>query len=102
MRRVGTRTLVVIGLLVTLALAGVGSLFASGSPDGLQRVAEQTGMSPTERQHAAAGSPLSDYAVRGVGDGRLSGGLAGVIGVVVVGGLAGGLVWVVRRRGARE
>jgi hypothetical protein len=34
----------------------------------------------------------------GVGDDRLSGGLAGVAGVLMVGVLGGGLFWVLRRR----
>ena len=33
-------------------------------------------------------------------DGRLSGGLAGVVGVLVMLVLAGGLFWALRRRGA--
>jgi cobalt/nickel transport system permease protein len=47
---------------------------------------------------AAAGSPLADYAVTGVGSERLSGGLAGVVGVAVTLLLVGGLTLLVRRR----
>ena len=41
---------------------------------------------------------LIGYHTKGVGNDRLSGGLAGVVGVLVVLTLAGGLVLVVRRR----
>lgn len=102
MRHLSTRALVVIGLVVTLAMAGIGSYYASSSPDGLERVADQTGISRTEAEHAAGDSPLADYRARGVDSARLSGGVAGVVGVLVVGVLAGGLVWVLRRRGHRE
>ncbi len=98
MRRVSTRGLVVTGLLVTLFLAGVASFYASSHPDGLEYVAEKTGFSSTAKDHASADSPFADYATQGVSDQRLSGGLAGVAGVVVVGVLFGGLTWALRRR----
>jgi cobalt/nickel transport system permease protein/cobalt/nickel transport protein len=95
-----TRTFVVIGLAVALLVAGVGSRYASSSPDGLESTAAAQGFGHTARDSAAADSPLADYAVSGVDDGRLAGGLAGVIGVLLVLGLAGGLTLVVRRRPA--
>jgi hypothetical protein len=98
MRRVSTRALVVTGLLLALFLAGVASFYASSHPDGLEYVAEQAGFADTAQEHATAGSPLADYATRGVSDQRVSGGLAGVAGVVIVGALGGGLAWVLRRR----
>ena len=48
-----------------------------------------------------ADSPLADYQTRGVEDERVSGGLAGLIGVTAVLGLSGGLFWALRRRGDR-
>ena len=102
MRRVSTRALVVTGLLVTLLLAGVVSFYASSHPDGLNYVAEKVGFSGTARPHASDGSPLSGYATRGVADHRLSRGVAGVTGVVVVGLLFGGLTWALRRRRTDE
>jgi len=96
--RVSTRALVVAGLLVALLLAGVVSHYASSDPDGLNRVAQDKGFADTERKHDAADGPFAGYQVKGVGDDRLSGGLAGVAGSLVVLALAGGLVLVVRRR----
>lgn len=93
-----TRRVVVVGLLVSLVVAGVLSFYASGHPDGLNAVAQSLGFAGAEQQSATSGSPLSGYAVRGVGDDRLSGGLAGVAGVVVVGALMTGLVLLLRRR----
>ena len=98
MRTTRTRTFLLAGLVVALLIAGVGSWYASSSPDGLESTAAQQGFGDTARDSATAGSPLADYSVSGVDDGRLSGGLAGVIGVVLVLALAGGLTLLLRRR----
>jgi cobalt/nickel transport protein len=97
-----TRTFLLVGLAVALLIAGVGSYYASSAPDGLEATAAEQGFAHTARDSATADSPLADYAVSGVDDGRLSGGLAGVIGVVLVLTLAGGLTLLVRRRAARS
>ena len=86
-------------LLVSLVLAGIVSYFASGSPDGLEKVAEQEGISAEEKDHALKDSPLGDYGVRGVDNEWASVALSGVIGVSAVLLIGGGLVWAVRRRG---
>lgn len=99
MKRLSTRALVRAGLAVSLLLAGVVSFYASGHPDGLEFVASRLGFGTTAADHAASASPLADYAVKGVSDGRLSGGLAGVLGVAIVGVLAFGLMYALRRRG---
>jgi cobalt/nickel transport system permease protein/cobalt/nickel transport protein len=93
-----TTGFVLAGLLVALLVAGVGSWYASSSPDGLESAAEQHGFAGTARDSAAADSPLADYGVAGVPDDRLSGGMAGAVGVLVVLALAGGLTMVLRRR----
>lgn len=95
-----TRTFLLTGLLAALLLGGVVSYYASGHPDGLEHVAEQVGFLDSADEHAAADGPMADYAVKGVEDDRLSGGLAGVVGVGVTLLLAGGLALLVRRRGS--
>lgn len=75
------------GLLVCFGLAGLVSGFASGSPDGLEKVAGDQGFLETAQDHALAGSPLAGYQVQGVSNGRLSGGLAGLAGVSLTFGL---------------
>jgi len=98
-KRPSTKVVAVGVLLVALVLAGVVSYYASSSPDGLEYVAGEKGFLDTAKEHHAAGSPMADYATKGVDDERLSGGLAGVAGTLVVLLLAGGLALVVRRRG---
>ncbi|MFF8592621.1 energy-coupling factor ABC transporter permease [Streptomyces sp. NPDC015220] len=94
------RKLWITGLVTSLVLAGFVSFYASASPDGLEKVAHDKGIDKKEERHTSADSPLADYGVKDVSDARLSGGLAGVIGVggtVVVGSA---VFWVVRRRRA--
>ena len=95
-----TTGFVLAGLLVALLLAGVGSWYASSSPDGLEATAAEQGFGDTAQDSAAADSPLADYSTAGVDDERLSGGLAGVTGVLLVLVLAGGLTLLLHRRPA--
>jgi hypothetical protein len=95
-----TAAFVGVGLLVALVLAAVVSFYASSSPDGLERVADDTGFNASEEDHALAESPLADYGTSGVDDARLSGGLAGVVGVATTFAIAGGIFYLVKRRGA--
>ncbi|MBA9004107.1 PDGLE domain-containing protein [Thermomonospora cellulosilytica] len=89
-------------LLVALVVAGVLSYYASGDPDGLTKVAEDKGFAAQEKEHALSDSPVSDYGVKGVENERLSGGLAGVLGVGLTAAVGGGLFWLVRRRDGRD
>lgn len=98
----------------TLLIAGVVSYFASSSPDGLDSATlhgcEITEAADGEQltgdciaQHAAehplAASPLADYAVGGQ-DG--TGGIAGIIGVLVTVVVAGSAFWLIARRPATD
>lgn len=96
-QRISTRAVVLAGVTIALLLAAVVSYYASGSPDGLERVAENLGFAGTADEHAAGNSPLADYGVSGIGDARLSGGLAGIIGISVVGIVMYGLTRLLRR-----
>ena len=96
--RVPTRWVVVVGVAVALLLAGVVSFYASGDPDGLTKVSEDQGFAQSEKDHAADDGPLAGYETKGIADGRVSGGLAGVVGSLVVLSLAGGGALVIRRR----
>jgi len=86
------------GLVVALVCAGVVSFYASASPDGLEKVAADHGIAKKERDTAVKDSPLADYGVRNISDARLSGGLAGVIGVGVTLAAGTGVFVVLRRR----
>ncbi|MFJ3975199.1 energy-coupling factor ABC transporter permease [Streptomyces sp. NPDC090021] len=90
------------GLVTALVLAGFVSFYASADPDGLEKVAADNGIDAKAEEHAAAGSPLADYGVKDVEDARLSGGLAGVIGVGVTVVAGTGIFWAARRRTSDE
>ncbi|MFI2510052.1 energy-coupling factor ABC transporter permease [Streptomyces sp. NPDC018972] len=92
----------ITGLVTSLVLAGFVSFYASANPDGLEKVATDHGMDEKAEEHAIADSPLADYGVEDVDDARLSGGLAGVIGVGVTVVAGTGVFWAVRRRRADE
>jgi cobalt/nickel transport protein len=81
------RLFVIGGLLVAVALALIVSGFASSSPDGLEKVAEDKGFLETAQDHLFGDGPLADYTVKGVDNERLSTGLAGLIGVLVTFGV---------------
>lgn len=96
------RTFLVLGLLACLLIAGVGSYYASSHPDGLQYVAESTGFSDSAADSPTSDSPVADYQLKGVDNSRLSGGLAGLLGVGIMALLSTSLFWLVRRRGSHD
>ncbi|MBT2383146.1 energy-coupling factor ABC transporter permease [Streptomyces sp. ISL-11] len=96
--RRSTRPVWIAGLLAALVCAGGVSYYASTSPDGLEKVAHDKGLDSKAEDHAAKDSPLADYQVKDVSDARISGGLAGVIGVGVTLVAGTGVFLVVRRR----
>jgi hypothetical protein len=98
--RLRTSTLVLVGVVLALVLAGVVSFYASGSPDGLNKVAADKGFDKQEKAHQLEDSPFAGYGTEGIDNERLSGGLAGVVGVAVTFVVVGALVLVVRRRQA--
>ncbi|MER7758614.1 energy-coupling factor ABC transporter permease [Streptomyces sp. NPDC097619] len=99
-----TRAVWATGLVAALVLAGFVSFYASANPDGLEKVAADQGIDAKADQyeHATADSPLADYGVKDVDDARLSGGLAGVIGVGATVAVGTGVFWAVRRRRAED
>ncbi|MFE1800954.1 energy-coupling factor ABC transporter permease [Streptomyces sp. NPDC059517] len=90
------------GLATSLVLAGFVSFYASANPDGLEKVASDKGIDAKAEDHATADSPLADYGVEGLTNSRISGGLAGVIGVGVTIVAGTGVFWTVRRRRTPE
>ncbi|MGD1220066.1 MULTISPECIES: energy-coupling factor ABC transporter permease [Streptomyces] len=88
----------ITGLVTSLVLAGFVSFYASASPDGLEKVAKDKGIDTKVEKHATEDSPLAGYGVKDVSDARISGGLAGVIGVGVTVVAGSAVFWAVRRR----
>jgi cobalt/nickel transport protein len=97
-RTIGNRRFFAGFLLAALLIAGVASYYASSHPDGLKFVAQKTGFIDKEQKSPTADSPFAGYSTKGIHDQRLSGGVAGVVGCLLVLGIGGGLFWVLRRR----
>jgi cobalt/nickel transport protein len=93
-----TRTFFLTGLVVALLVAGVGSYYASGHADGLEYVAEQVGLLDRAEESPAADGPFAGYSTEGIENARLGGGLAGVVGSLLVLAVAFGLFRALRRR----
>lgn len=92
------------GLLLAFLIAGFFSGYASSAPDGLEKVAGDEGFLEAGKDSATTDSPLADYALSGIENERLAGGLAGIIGVllaVAVGTLIFFVVTRLARRNAR-
>ena len=88
---------IIVGFVLSLFLAGVVSNYASSSPDGLEKVAGDVGFLDSAEESAVEDSPLSGYEVAGVDNERISGGLAGIIGVASTAAISFGLFYALRR-----
>lgn len=86
------------GLVSALVLAGFASFYASAHPDGLEKVASDNGIDRKIEEHAAADSPLADYGIEDITNARISGGLAGVIGVGGTVAVGSGVFYLAARR----
>ena len=89
--------LIVVGFAVSLALAGGVSYYASSHPDGLEKVAGDVGFLDSAKESAVKDSPLAEYGVAGVENERVSGGLAGVIGVASTAAVSFAIFYGMRR-----
>ena len=87
----------IVGLLIALAVALVSPL-ASAWPDGLERVAEDRGF--IENAQDAPYEIIPNYVFPGIGNEAGATILAGIVGTLVVFGLAYGLGALLRRREA--
>ena len=103
MSRTSTRVLVLLGLAVAVGLATGLSPFASSSPDGLNKVAEDKAFIEDGEVHSIQeDSPIPGYAFPGIGNERVAKGVAGFVGTVGVFALGYGLAYVLRRRESRD
>ena len=94
-----TRIFVALALALAVGLATAASPFASPSPDGLEKVAEQKAFLDQGKLHdIQEDSPIPDYAFPGIDNERVATGVAGFAGTLGVFAIGLGLAWLVRRR----
>jgi len=91
------------GLALALALALFGSPFASASPDGLEKVAEEKGFLQAAAEDAVLwkNAALPDYKIPSIESEKLSTGMAGLIGTIVAFGFGFGVIRFMVRLPAR-
>lgn len=90
--------LLIVGMGLSVVLAGAVSFYASGSPDGLESVAEEQQFADQGQDSATSDSPFADYGVSGLEQERVSVGIAGLVGVAVTAVVAFLLFTWLRRR----
>jgi hypothetical protein len=98
MQKVSTRKFIAAGFIVAALLAGGASYYASSHPDGLEKVAKEIGFIDTAKDSAVANSPLADYGIKGIDNARVSGGLAGILGIIATGAVGGALFMFIRKK----
>jgi len=100
--KVGMRTFVIGGLLVAMVFAVVVSQFAVDNPDGLEKVAADTGFIESGEEHSLADSLFADYATAGISNEGFSLAVAGIVGTVVTLLVVYGLFIAVRESRSRD
>ena len=99
MKRISLELFVVLALALAVGLAVGLSPYASASPDGLERVAEEQGFLESGRlAPIQEDAPIPDYAFPGIENQRLATGTAGFVGTLAVFLTAYGTANVLRRR----
>jgi hypothetical protein len=97
--RASTGFLVIVGLALAVGLATAASPFASSSPDGLERVADEKAFLDKGELHSLQeDSPIPDYAFPGIENERVATGLAGFVGTLAVFGIGYVLALLLGRR----
>ncbi|HSG80583.1 MAG TPA: energy-coupling factor ABC transporter permease [Acidimicrobiia bacterium] len=103
-RKRSLRALTIGGLAVAFVIATVVAQFAVDDPDGLERVATDTGFAESGRDSTLSDTLFSDYATQGLGNEALSLAVAGATGTLITLAVGWGLFAIVRdrRRPARS
>ncbi len=98
MSRISIRLFTILALAVVVGLATAISPYASSSPDGLERVAEDKAFLGEGAPHPVQeASPIPDYAFPAIENERVATGMAGFVGTLGVFAIGYGLAFVVRR-----
>lgn len=89
--------IILAGLFIAVAIALFLSPFASQSPDGLEKVAEDKGFLHKGEGQEVFSAPIPDYTMPGVKQEGIATSLAGLIGTLLVFAVAYGLGYSLRK-----
>ena len=81
------KKVIIYGLAISILLAGGISFFASSSPDGLEKVAEEKGFLSAGEGKELFKAPLPDYSAEFAGNAFFSNAIAGIAGTLLVFGV---------------
>ena len=95
---ISTLTFLIGGIGVAMLFAVVISQFAGTSPDGLERVAQDTGFAASAEESAVADTLFSGYATEGIGNETMSLAVAGASGAIITALVGYGLISAVHLR----
>jgi len=96
------RTFAIGGILAALFFGAIVSQFAVDNPDGLERVAIDTGFVDSGQDSAVSGSIFADYATAGLENEGLSLAIAGITGTLLALAVGWGLFYAVREKKPRD
>lgn len=100
-RQARAPTFFIAGVVAALFLASVVSQFAFDDPDGLERVAEDTGVAVSAEEHAFSDGVFADYATAGIENEAVSLAIAGVAGTLIALAVGWGIFLGVRKSPSR-
>lgn len=92
------RKIILVGLFIAVVLAIFFSPFASQSPDGLERVAEDKGFLHKGEGQGVFNAPIPDYTMPGVQEERVATSLAGLMGTLLTFVAAYSLGYLIKRK----
>jgi cobalt/nickel transport protein len=93
---------IIIGIIIAVILAFLFSPFASPSPDGLERVAENKGFLEKGEEEPSLASPIPDYVFPGLSNEKLATSIAGVSGTLLMFGIGYGVALLLKKRKTTE
>lgn len=99
-RAIPSRAFWIGGVIATLFIAAIVSQFAISGPDGLESVAELTGIPGGASEHPLAKGPFADYATQGLDNEGVSLAVAGSAGTLITLLVGWGIVAAARPRRA--
>ncbi|HGE69761.1 TPA: hypothetical protein ENX78_02925 [Candidatus Poribacteria bacterium] len=93
---------IIIGIVVSLFLAGLISIFASPWPDGLEKVAEDKGFLEKGEVEPPIKSPIPDYTFPGLKNEKLATSVAGILGTAIVFVLGYGVSALIKKKNQNQ